>query len=90
MWTYSQLKDTAQQLVLFGEKSTTEELSKGILARATELHLPVNPDDINVRRNGQRTVAETTYTQAVEFFPNYQYPVKFSFSVDAVSLGAAR
>ena len=88
MWTYSQFKDAAQQVVLFGQKSTPEELENSILARATELKLAVRPDDVVVRRDSVRTVAEASYTQPVEFFPNYRYPVKFSFSVDALSLTA--
>src|SRR5262245_45970608 len=87
MWTYYQFKDTAQQLVLFGQKATPEELQGSILARATELSLPVKSDDVDVRRDGVRTVAQASYTQPVEFFPNYPYPVKLSFSVDAVALG---
>jgi hypothetical protein len=86
MWSYSQFKEAAQQVVLFGQKATPEELQSSILARATELKLPVSPDDVVVRRDSVRTVAEATYTQPVEFFPNYRYPVKFSFQVDAVSL----
>jgi hypothetical protein len=85
MWTYSQFKEAAQQVVLFGQKATPEELEGGILAKATELHLPVRASDIVVTRDTVRTVAEASYTQPVEFFPNYAYPVKFSFQVDAVS-----
>jgi hypothetical protein len=58
-----------------------------ILAKAKELSLPIQPDDVRVRRDGVRTTAQAAYTQPVEFFPKFQYPIKFSFLVDAVSLG---
>jgi hypothetical protein len=86
MWQYSQLKDAAQQIVMFGQRASTDELQAGIVSKATELKVPLRADDVNVRREGVRTVAEASYTQPVQFFPNYPYPVKFSFSVDAVAL----
>jgi hypothetical protein len=87
MWQYYQFKDAAQQVVLFGQRSEPEEIQANIVARATELSVPVRPDDIKVTRNGTRTVAEGYYIQPVQFFPNYPWPVKFTFLVDAVSLG---
>ena len=56
------------------------------MAKATELNLPFRPDDVKVHRDGVRTVAQASYTQTVEFFPNYPCPVKFTFLVDAMSL----
>ena len=87
MWQYYQFKDAAQQVVLFGQRADPEEIQANIVARATELSVPVQLDDIKVSRDGTRTVAEGYYIQTVQFFPNYPYPVKFTFQVDAVSLG---
>ena len=80
------MTDAAQQVVLFGQRADPEDIQAGIVARATELSVPVRPDDIKVSRDGQRTVAEGYYVQPVQFFPNYPWPVKFTFLVDAVSL----
>jgi hypothetical protein len=87
MWQYYQFKDGAQQAVLFGQRADPEEIQANIVARATVLGVAVRPDDIKVSRDGARTIAEGSYVQAVQFFPNYPYPVKFTFLVDAVSLG---
>ena len=57
-----------------------------IVAKATEVGVPVRPDDVKVSRDGQRTVAQGSYIQTVDFFPNYPWPVKFTFVVDALSL----
>ena len=86
-WNYYQLRDSAQQLVMFSQKATSTELSGEIVAKAKELNVPLRPEDVKVHRDGVRTVAQASYTQAIEFFPNYPYPIKFSFLVDAVSLG---
>jgi hypothetical protein len=40
-----------------------------------------------VTRDGLKTTAAAAYTQPVEVFPNYKYPVKFQFTVEGVNLG---
>ena len=87
MWQYYQFKDAAQQAVLFGQRADPEEIQATIVARATEMSVPIRPDDVKVSRDGTRTVAEGYYIQPVDFFPNYPWPVKFTFVVDAISLG---
>lgn len=87
MVQYYEFKDAAQQVVLFGQRSDPEEIQAKIVARGNEMSVPVMPDDVKVRRDETRTVAEGFYIQTVQFFPNYPYPVKFTFVVDALSLG---
>lgn len=87
MWEYYQFTDAAQQVVLFGQRSDPEEIQANIVARASELSVPVRFDDIKVSREGTRTAAEGHYIRNVEFFPNYPWPVKFTFNVDAISVG---
>jgi hypothetical protein len=86
MWQYYEFKDAAHQVVLFGQRADPEEIQANILAKASEMSVPVRPDDVKVSRDGQRTVAEGSYTTPVEFFPNYPWPVTFTFIVDALSL----
>jgi hypothetical protein len=87
MWEYYEFKDAAQQVVLFGQRSEPEEIQATIVAKGNEMRVPVRADDVKVSRDATRTVAEGFYIQPVQFFPNYSYPVKFSFVVDALSLG---
>ena len=87
MLQYYEFKDAAQQVVLFGQRSDPEEIQAKIVARAHDMSVPVMPDNVKVSRDETRTVAEGFYIQTVQFFPNYPYPVKFTFVVDALSLG---
>jgi hypothetical protein len=86
MWSYYKLKDEAQRMLLFGSTSTTEELQSQILSAAADLEIPLTAERLSVRRDGRRAVAEASYTQQVEFFPNYPYPIEFSFVVDSVAI----
>ena len=85
-WTYYQFKDRAEQLVVFGAGTSTAQLHNQILETAAELDVPVAPENITVEREGMRTRAEAAYVQPVEFFPNYTYPVNFSFRVEGFAV----
>jgi hypothetical protein len=43
----------------------------------------VEQEDILVSRSGSRTQVEVSYTQDVELFPRFIYPVDLSFAVEA-------
>ena len=83
---YYQLKDQSQELLTFGASSSPNELQNHILDKATALGVPVEPADVSVTRDGLHTIVKTSYTQPVEVFPNYTYPIKFEFTVDALSM----
>ena len=84
---YYQLKDEAQQMVLFSQGQTVSELSKQILDEAVKRSVPLEEEGLTVKREGARTVAEASYTQGIEVFPRYTYPVNFSFTVEAYGFG---
>lgn len=84
--SYYELKETAQQAVLFGANTNVGVIRDRILEKATELKLPVGPKDVIVKRQGTRTWADASYRQPVEFFPKQEYPVDLSFSVEGYSM----
>ena len=84
---YYQLKDQSQQLVTFGGNASTGELQNRILEQATALQLPVESGDVLVTRDGLKTTAEAAYTQPVEVFPRYTYPINFHFTVEGINMG---
>ena len=85
-WRHFQVRDQAQQLILFGAATPTAELERQIAQIAKEFEVPVAPEDIVVTRQGARTVAEAYYTMPVELFPRFFYPVDLSFTVEAFSM----
>jgi hypothetical protein len=87
-WSYYQLKDSAQQLITFGADVSAEDLESGILQKAQELDIPLQASNVDVNKDGARSSAQVSYTQPVEFFPTYKYPMKFSFAVDAIAIRA--
>ena len=89
-WRYYQLKDATQQLIIFGSQEHTNELHNRIVQKATELQVPLLPENITVHRQGTRTFVDASYTQPVEYFPNQVYPVELKFSIEAFAANVAR
>jgi type III secretion system FlhB-like substrate exporter len=88
-WRYFQLKDEAQQLVLFGAAVSTGELASRIVEKAEELEVPLLADAVTVERDGNRTTMDAWYTEPLELFPRFVYPVDLSFSVEALAVRPA-
>ena len=86
-WNYYQLKDAAQRALLFGSKSTSQQLHIQIMETASELQIPLKPEDLSIRWRPGRRTAQASYTKEIEFIPNYPYPILFSFNVESVAVG---
>jgi hypothetical protein len=85
-WGHYELKDAAHQLILFGANVPTNQISYLILDKAMELEVPLEPGNIDVTREGNRTTVSASYTKPIEFFPNFTYPIDLSFTVESFSL----
>lgn len=85
-WRHFQVRDQAQQLILFGGNTSTADLEWQIAQIAEEFEVPVAREDIVVTRQGTRTVAEAYYTMPVELFPRFFYPIDLSFTVEAFAV----
>ena len=85
-WRHFQVRDQAQQLILFGANTPTAELEHQIAQIAEEFEVPVAPEDIVVSRLGARTIAEAYYTMPIELFPRFFYPVDLSFTVESFAV----
>jgi type III secretion system FlhB-like substrate exporter len=88
--SYYQLKDAAQQEVTFGSLIPTAEIATHIIEKASELGVPLDPESLEVRRDGDLTLADASYTQPVELFPSYVYRLELSFSVQARTMVGLR
>ena len=86
---YYQFKDETQQMVLFGQSETVRGLTSQILAEATKRDVPLDEEGVMVTRQGTRTVAEVSYTENIEVFPRFFYPVNFSFNAEAYGVAGA-
>ena len=64
-----------------GVSTTAEQVEKNILQRAAELKLPLNKDQVQVTRDGDRIRMIAEYTVPVQF-PGYTYNWTFRHELD--------
>ncbi len=78
----TELYDYMDELAKFSAARTPpEDLKKMILDRATQLEIPLEKRNIEVRRNGDRIFMQIEYTVPVEF-PGYTYQWHFRQKLD--------
>jgi len=85
-WRHYELKDAAQQLILFGNDVPIAQLTYLILDEAVALEVPLEAKNIDISRVGNRTAVYVSYTKPVEFFPRFVYPLDLSFTVEVLAL----
>src|SRR5258706_16180545 len=75
---YVQFKDALQELALFTTAKTTDaELVDQVMALADEHSVPLERDDVQVRRlNGQLTI-DASYVETMKVLPGYDYVRQF-------------
>ena len=84
--SYYQLKDAAQQIITFGANAASGQIQNEVLQKAVEFEVPLDPANVNVRKDGLHTYVTASYMQPVEVFPNYRYPFNFHFTIEALNM----
>lgn len=86
-WDYFRLRDEAEQIIIFGGKLSTDDVHERILSKALDLHIPLEPENLDVQRDGTRTFVWAAYHQPVELLPNFSVSVDLSFNLDNFAVG---
>lgn len=88
---YVQFKDALQELALFATPKTTDaELVDRVMALADENSIPLERDDVQVRRlNGQLTI-DASYVETMKVLPGYDYVRQFDVEAKAFNPAAVR
>jgi hypothetical protein len=86
---YYQFKDETERMVLFGQGESVASLTNQILEEAMKRAVPLDSEGLAVSREGGRTVADVSYSESVEVFPRFFYPVEFEFSAEAYGVAGA-
>ena len=81
-WSFYQFKDASEQIAIFAGNKPESEIHAAVMETAMRLGVPVEPEQVTVRRDGFVTRIEAAYEQPVELFPNYIRRVPVSFSVE--------
>ena len=80
---YYQFKDALQELALYSQKSTDAELVNRVLTLAEEHSVPIEAQDVGVRRTAGAVHIDAIYVETLQFVPGFDYPWQFDASVKA-------
>jgi hypothetical protein len=80
---YYKFKDAVHETVLFSSARSDSQIQSRVLEQARQLDVPVQPENITVRRVENRTIIDATYTDQVELLPTKFYPWNFKMEVEA-------
>ena len=68
-------------------RDSDQQLRQRILALASDLDVPLTDSGLTIRSEEQQTVIEGTYIRPIDLLPGYQYPWRFTWTVDASAQG---
>jgi hypothetical protein len=87
---YYQLKESMQEIALFSARQSDQDLKRRVEEMAKGLDIPLNPEDISVRRTDNHMLIDASYDERIELLPRYFYPWHFEVNVDALTLVPAQ
>jgi hypothetical protein len=80
---YSRFKDAVHEMVLFSTGKPEAQVEARVLELARQFDVPVDPENVSVRREENRTIVHAGYTDQIELVPTKFYPWKFNVDVEA-------
>jgi hypothetical protein len=79
---YSNFKDAVHEMVLFSTMKSDDQLQTRVLELAQQYEVPVQPENVMVRRDGNRTQVNAVYTDQIELLPTKFFPWEFKVNVE--------
>jgi hypothetical protein len=83
-WNYFKFQDAVQETARFSARRSERDVQERVLSIANRFEIPVDLDDIRVRKEGEKTFVEMAYGAEIEYFPRRIYPVHFDVKVEGV------
>jgi hypothetical protein len=81
-----QFKDAVQELALFSQKSSDQELVDRVMTLAEEHQIPLERDYVTVQRSPGQLIIKAAYLETMTFFPGFPYEREFDVEVKAYSV----
>jgi hypothetical protein len=89
-WVYYQFRDNLQQVALFSAGKSEQQVHTQAVEVASVLKVPIEPQQIAVKRQDQHTFIDASYKTDIEVLPSYRYPWEFKVNVEAWSISVEK
>jgi hypothetical protein len=81
-YKYSALKSEAKEIARIGIAQTVDRTHTLVYERAQELKIPLEEEDIEVKRTTNSVLIETAWSETVDFLGIYQHTFDFNIDVE--------
>jgi hypothetical protein len=82
-WQYMQFKDKLSETARYGGKKSIAEVTDKANKVAADLQVPLE-SGVQITRNADFTIVDTTYVGQLEYLPKQFYPWKFVIHLEEV------
>lgn len=80
-WNYVKFRDACEEIARFSARQTVPEITARVMTKAGQLDIPLNEDNLQVRKQGNITFVEADYRAELEYLPTKFYPYDFRVRV---------
>ena len=85
-WTYYAFRDAVQATAQFAGAMSEHDVHALVMEIAADMDIPVQPEQVTVRKGGNHTIVEASYVDRIEILPTYFRPWGFEVNVDALTV----
>lgn len=89
VYHHTQFVDALQELALYGQKSSDAVLVSRALELAAENGVPLEKDNVGVRRESGALHIDAAYIERIRLLPGYTYAWEFDVDAKALELAGA-
>jgi len=84
--SFYKFTDAVQETTQYGAEKNETELRARIVELGAEYDLPITDDNFSLRRVGEHTITDGSFTRPIEIVPTYRYPWPFTWHTDTFAL----
>ena len=82
---HQQFKDAVNETALFDRRKSDAEILERVMQHAEKYKIPLQREDVQVRREHQDVFIDASYVEVIEWLPTYKRPWQFTVGARTVS-----
>jgi hypothetical protein len=83
-WHHVKFRDAVEEMAMFSAKRSENDVLERVMQIANRLDVPLQRENVKVRKQRNITFVDASYTAQLEYFPNRFYPWDFKVNVEGV------
>ena len=84
--SYYRFTDAVQQTTQYRGEKSDDQIHDRVFELAAQYDIPVNDDNLAIRREENHTIVEGSYKKSVQLLPGFKYDWPFTVHIDTFTL----